>query len=37
LQHHNEEVREIIPADYGGVLVGDRGKSYDAEELDRVL
>lgn len=32
-QHRNEEVREIVPADYGGVLVSDRGKSYDAEEL----
>lgn len=32
-RHRNEEVREIIPADYPGVLVTDRGKSYDAEEL----
>lgn len=32
-RHRNEEVREIVPADYGGVLVTDRGKSYDAEEL----
>ena len=32
-QHRNEEVREIIPADYKGVMVTDRGKSYDAEEL----
>ena len=35
-QHRNEEVREIIPADYKGVLVSDRGKSYDAEELDGI-
>src|SRR6266852_2194764 len=35
-QHRNEEVREIIPADYGGVLVSDRGKSYDAQEFDAV-
>ena len=35
-QHRNEEVREIIPGDYPGVLVSDRGKSYDAEELDGV-
>ena len=35
-QHRNEEVREIIPGDYKGVLVSDRGKSYEAEELDRV-
>lgn len=31
-QHRHQEVQEIIPADYGGVLVSDRGKSYDAEE-----
>ena len=36
-QHRNEEVREVIPADYGGVLVSDRGKSYDAEALDSIL
>lgn len=32
-QHRNQEVRELIPADYGGVMGTDRGKSYDAEEL----
>ena len=32
-RHRNEEVRELIPADYGGVMGTDRGKSYDAEEL----
>ena len=32
-RHRNEEVRELIPADYAGVMVTDRGKSYDAEEL----
>ena len=32
--HRNEEVREIIPADYAGTMVSDRGKSYDAEALD---
>lgn len=32
-QHRNEEVREIIPGDYAGVMVSDRGKSYDAKEL----
>ena len=36
-QHRNEEVREIVPADYQGVLVSDRGKSYDAEELNDVV
>jgi transposase len=32
-RHRNEEVREPIPADYPGILVCDRGKSYDANEL----
>ena len=32
-RHRNEEVRELIPASYAGVMVTDRGKSYDAEEL----
>jgi transposase len=35
-QHRNEEVREVIPADYAGVMVTDRGKSYDAAELSGV-
>ena len=33
-QHRNEEVQEIIPADYGGVLITDRGASYDAKVFD---
>jgi transposase len=32
-RHRNEEVRELIPADFKGILICDRGKSYDAEEL----
>ncbi len=32
-RHRNEEVREVIGDDYPGVLVTDRGKSYDAREL----
>jgi hypothetical protein len=36
LRHRNEEVRELIPGDYAGVMVTDRGKSYDAEELQGV-
>jgi transposase len=32
-QHRNEEVRELVPSDYPGTLVTDRGKSYEAEEL----
>lgn len=35
-RHRNEEVREVIPADYAGVLCTDRGKSYDATALARV-
>jgi transposase len=35
-QHRNEEVREVIGDDYRGVLVTDRGKSYDAKELEAV-
>ena len=32
-QHRNEEVRELIPAGYAGVMVTDRGPSYEAEKL----
>ena len=32
-QHRNEEVREVIPSAYKGVMNTDRGKSYDATEL----
>jgi transposase len=32
-RHRNEEVRELIPSDYPGTLVSDRGRSYDAKEL----
>ena len=35
-QHRNEEVRELIPAEFAGVMVCDRGRSYDAEELEQV-
>ena len=35
-RHRNEEVREVIPSHYAGVLGTDRGKSYDAKELARV-
>src|SRR3954471_13238027 len=35
-QHRNEEVREVIGDAYAGVLVTDRGKSYDAKELGEV-
>ena len=32
-RHRNEEVRELVPAEYAGVMISDRGKSYDAAEL----
>jgi transposase len=35
-QHRNEEVRELVPADFGGVMICDRGRSYDAAELEGV-
>ena len=35
-RHRNEEVREVIPGDYAGVMGTDRGKSYDAKEFDGV-
>ena len=35
-RHRNAEVREVIPADYAGVLCTDRGPSYDARELAHV-
>src|SRR5512135_2789754 len=35
-RHRNEEVREVIGEDYPGVMVTDRGKSYDAKELEQV-
>jgi transposase len=35
-QHRSEEVLEIIPADFAGVLVTDRGKSYDAKVFENV-
>ncbi len=32
-RHRNEEVQEVIPPDYQGVMVTDRGRSYDAQAL----
>ena len=32
-RHRNEEVREVVPSEYGGVMVTDRGRSYDAQAL----
>src|SRR3954468_37582 len=33
-QHRNQEVQEIIPANFAGVLITDRGVSYDAKVFD---
>ena len=35
-RHRHEAVQEVIPADYAGVMVTDRGRSYDARAFDRV-
>lgn len=35
-QHRAEEVQEVIPPDYDGVMVTDRGRSYDAHRFDDV-
>jgi len=35
-RHRNEEVREVIGDHYDGTLCTDRGKSYDAKELNEV-
>ena len=35
-RHRNEEVREVVPSDYAGVMVTDRGRSYDAQALSEV-
>jgi transposase len=35
-QHRSDEVQEIIPANFAGVMVTDRGKSYDAKVFDGV-
>ena len=35
-RHDNEEVREVVPADYGGVMLTDRAGSYDARALSGV-
>jgi transposase len=35
-QHRHQEVQEIIPPDYEGVMVTDRGRSYDAQAFAAV-
>jgi len=36
-RHRNEQVRELIPADFQGVMICDRGPSYDARKLEDAL
>jgi transposase len=35
-RHRHNEVQEVIPADYAGVMVTDRGRSYDAQGFAHV-
>ena len=35
-RHRHQEVQEVIPAAYAGVMVTDRGRSYDAQAFDGV-
>jgi transposase len=35
-RHRNEEVRALIPGDFQGVMICDRGPSYDARQLEEV-
>jgi hypothetical protein len=35
-RHRHEEVQEVIPTDYAGVMVTDRGRSYDARAFEGV-
>ena len=35
-QHRHAEVQEVIPCNYEGVMVTDRGRSYDAQTFDDV-
>jgi transposase len=35
-RHRHQEVQEVIPADYTGVMVTDRGRSYDAQAFNDV-
>jgi hypothetical protein len=35
-RHRHHEVQEVMPPHYAGVLVTDRGRSYDAQTFDGV-
>jgi transposase len=35
-RHRHQEVQEVVPADYRGVMITDRGRSYEAHSFSRV-
>jgi transposase len=35
-RHRHQEVPEVVPADYRGVMITDRGLSYEAHSFQRV-
>jgi hypothetical protein len=35
-RHRDEELRELVPADFSGVMICDRGRSYDSAELEGI-
>jgi transposase len=35
-RHRHQEVQEVVPADYQGVMVTDRGRSYEAHSFSQV-
>jgi hypothetical protein len=35
-RHRHQEVQEVVPADYSGVMVTDRGRSYEAHSFSQV-
>jgi len=35
-RHRHQEVQEVVPGNYPGVMVTDRGRSYGARSFDRV-
>ncbi|HZA25337.1 MAG TPA: transposase, partial [Dehalococcoidia bacterium] len=35
-RHRHQEVQEVVPADYPGVMVTDRGRSYEARSFRKV-
>jgi hypothetical protein len=35
-RHRHQEVQEVVPADYPGVMITDRGRSYEAHSFSQV-